>query len=69
MRKHGIITKRYLQLITSSKPVFKTHPLGATKSLEQTLKSMVDMGMLKEIPGSDLMEKYKYQGKAYCIMS
>lgn len=65
MRKDCVIPRKYLQLKVQNLALFQKHPLGFTKALESTLKTLMDNGLQQEIPKDELVKKYSFHGKAY----
>lgn len=67
LRVNGIVPRRYLQTRCSRVNCFYKHRMGATSSLDATIRSLTDSGYLREI-GKDELEEFGYQGRCYRIM-
>ena len=69
MRADGIIPKRYLQIRLSQASQFRNTRDGATRSLGNTLTSLIDSGYIIEMDKGKVAEKYMYHGKTYRVVS
>lgn len=63
----GIIPRRFLQLKTANASQFTSHKLGATKSLDMALGSLIDSGVMAEVQKNELLA-LKYTGKSYRLL-
>lgn len=68
LRLEGVVPRNYLQIRSSSLPVFKRHKLGASAALDQTLRTLVDCGNISELPPTRMLEKFRSHGKGYQIL-
>lgn len=62
-----LIPYAYFQRRTASLPAFRLDRLGPTTSLRRTLTSLVDAGVLVEIPKNGLAEKYGFSGVVFAL--
>lgn len=67
MKQNGIVPFNWLQNRTQRLASFEKHRFGATKSLQQTLASLIDCGDLSEVPKTEMVAKFGTQAKAYRI--
>ncbi len=65
--KAKIVPYAHLSQKTAAIASFRTDRLGATSALKKSLQSMVDSGMLVEVPKQKLLEKFQFTGVAYGI--
>lgn len=65
MKRDFIIPHSYLQQRTQKLAAFKNHRLGATKSLNEAIHSILDAGYFVLISRREVQEKYGYHGKVY----
>lgn len=68
MRMVGIVPRSYLQIRAGQVAAFVNHKLGANWALEDTLRSMVSSGYLRETPKNKAVEAFNYHGRAYQIV-
>jgi hypothetical protein len=62
-----IVTYQYLMRKTNQLASFRNDKLGSTLALKRTLQSMIDMGLLRDIPKVQLQQNYDYAGTGYGI--
>lgn len=63
-----IITRRYLQIRLANITQFKASKEGSTRSLDYTIKLMIETGYLVEVEKSYLVLNHGYHGKSYRIL-
>jgi hypothetical protein len=68
MQDNSLIPRSYLQIRTASLPAFTNHKLGATRALDDAIRSMVASGYLMEAQKDRMVEGYGFHGKAYRII-
>jgi hypothetical protein len=68
LKENGIVPRVYLQRRTSSLKAFCDHKLGANRSLDDALRSLVDNGVLQEMKRHDLIDKHGFHGRAFRIL-
>lgn len=68
MRENAIVTRKYLQMRTSSVGAFSKHKLGASKALDDTLKTMVSDGLIMAVQKDKMIETYNCHGQCYRIL-
>lgn len=61
----GIVPRKYLQIRCSRVTAFTNHKLGATRALEDTLRTMVANGYIIEVPKDKIIESFGFQGVCY----
>jgi hypothetical protein len=61
----------YSHLCQKTAPIacFRSDRLGATTALKRTIQTMMDSGMLVEVPRQKLVNDFQYSGVAYGIGS
>lgn len=69
MREAGIVPRAYLQIRTSRLAAFSTHRLGATKALDESIRSLCDSGYIMEIDKAKAFDAYGSNGRAFRILS
>lgn len=69
MHAQGIVPRKYFQIRTQRMSAFTSHKLGATKSLDDTLRSLCDSGYLMEMDKMKAAESYGFQGRCFRIVS
>jgi len=69
LHKAGIIPYAHLSQRTASGASFRQDRLGATNALKRTIQTLLDSGMLVEVPRAQLLQKYKFSGVAYGLSS
>lgn len=69
LRRNAIIPRRYFQMRTQKIAAFANYPYGATKALDETIRSLIDSGMLNEVDKLKLINEYSFSGKAFRLLS
>ncbi len=69
MREAGIIPRSYLQTRTARLSVFMTARNGATKALDEAIRSCCDSGYIMECDKAKLMDQFGTTGKSYRIVN
>lgn len=69
MRQAGVVPRSYLQRKTASLPAFFNHKMGATRSMDDALHSMVASGYLHEVRKDKIIETYRHHGKSFQIIT
>jgi hypothetical protein len=65
MREAGIVTRAFLQIRTNRSAAFNNHKLGANKSLEDSIQTMIANGYLVELDKNKIAVEYSFHGRAY----
>lgn len=68
MIEDGLEPRSYLQTRSAFLPAFCYHKLGATKALDDTLRSLVASGWLMEVKHDKVVEGYDHHGKTYRVL-
>jgi hypothetical protein len=68
MHKDGFIPRSYLQIRITSLPAFANHKLGATKALDEAMRSLAANGYVMEVKQDKVVEMYGHFGKTYRIL-
>lgn len=65
----AIIPKRYLQIRLSRVPQFLNTREGATRSLDNTIRILLENGYIQEMDKGQMVEKHNYHGRAFRILT
>lgn len=65
----SIVPKRYLQIRLSRSAQFLNTREGSTRSLDNTIRQMIENGYLQEMEKAHMAEKHSYHGRAFRILS
>lgn len=68
MSKDGFVARKYLQVRSASLPAFCNHKLGATKAMEEALRSLVLNGNMMIVKKDKMVEMYNFHGEAYRVL-
>jgi hypothetical protein len=68
MREAGIVTRSYLQIRTARLSTFMNARNGATKSLDEALRSLCDSGYIMEVDKAKLFDTYGSTSRSYRIV-
>lgn len=68
MRKKGIIPRRYIQLRLQRLPLFAGHKAGATRALDDTLRSLMDSGYLVEVARDSMAKEFAFSGRCFRVV-
>lgn len=69
LQQEGVIPRRYLQMRLTHAMQFRNTREGATKSLNNTIASLIESGYLLEIDKGTLAERYLFHGRAYRVVN
>lgn len=64
-----LVSYGYISRRSISAPTFKGDRMGATFAIKKTITDLIDLGMLREIPKSELADKYKTTQRAFAVSS
>jgi len=64
----GVVSRRVLQTNTSRLAPFKNHPLKASKALNETIRSLIEMGILMAVEKHTAVERYGEHGDCYRVL-
>ena len=64
MHKHGVIPEAYIQRRLITLKAFKPYP---TRSIKQAIKSLLEADDLREMPPSQMLEKYGVKPRAFVV--
>lgn len=68
MRKRSIVPRSYLITRLQHVAVFSKHPLGSTRAIDDTIRSLVDSGYLLEADKGKLSEDFGFRGRCFQLM-
>lgn len=68
MRRDAMVSRKYLQMKTSNVAAFKGAPFGASRALDDALRSLCDSGYIVEIDKTKAAEQYGFQGKCFRVV-
>lgn len=68
MQRDGVVPRSLIFNRVSRQAAFYKHARGTNTALNDTLRAMEDNGYIVEVSKRELMEKYKYAGKAFRIV-
>lgn len=68
MLEDGVVPRSYLQMRSASLPAFRNHKLGATKALDETIRSLIASGKMMEIKHDKVVEMYSHHGKSFRVL-
>lgn len=68
MQADGIVPRSYLQMRSASLNPFANHKLGASKALDDAIRSLIANGNLMEVKHDKVVEGYGFFGKAYRVL-
>lgn len=63
----GCIPMRHLQQATAARSAFKNHRMGATRALRDTLDSLVDSGMITQVPKKQTLDWFGTGSLVYAL--
>lgn len=69
LHAQSIIPKRYLQMRLSRAAQFLHAKEGPARSLDNTIKLMIENGYIQELDKNHLVEKHSYHGRAFRILT
>jgi hypothetical protein len=69
MRENGIVPRSYLQVRTARLTCFTTARNGATKALDEALRSICESGYVMEVEKTKQFDQYGVSGKSYRIVN
>lgn len=69
MQRDAMVPRKYLQIRVSGVSSFKRHNYGATRALDEAIRSLCDSGYITEVDKNKAAEQYGFQGKCYRIVS
>ena len=68
MHEDGLVTRSYLQQRISTLPAFSNHRFGASKALDEALRSMRANGWLMECNKTSIIDAYGHHGFTYRVL-
>lgn len=69
MRTNGYVPRKYLQIRSQKVNSFMKYRNGATKALDECLRSLCDSGYIVEVPAGKVPQEYGFHGKCYRIVT
>ena len=67
--EQNIIPRKFLHMRTSQVASFTKHRLGATASLDQTIRAAIDSGYITEIDKHKVVADYGFQGRCFKVVN
>lgn len=64
----GVVPRKFLQTRSASLPAFSNHKLGASRAMDEAIRSLIANGKLIEVKQDKLVEGYGFFGKSYRIL-
>jgi hypothetical protein len=68
MHEEGVVSKSYFQLQTNKAAAFTAGNKGHTIMLDGAIKSLIDQGIIAEVPKEKLLKEYGVSGRAFRII-
>lgn len=68
MQADGIVPRTYLQMRSASLPAFRNHKPGASRALDDAIRSLIANGKLMEVKHDKVVEGYGFFGKSYRVL-
>jgi hypothetical protein len=65
--KHSVITFAHIQQRLSATAAFRKDRLGAQAALDRTIKSLLSAFVIREMPPTQMMERYGKAPRAFCV--
>lgn len=67
MHRDKIVSRRYLQSRTANLASFKNDRFGASKALDNIIRSLIDIGVMVEVGRADLAKYGNFSGRHYIV--
>ena len=64
----GIVPRKFLQTRSASLPAFRNHKLGASKAMDEAIRSLIANGKLMKVKQDKLVDGYGFFGESYRIL-
>lgn len=68
MQRDGVVPRKYLQMRVSQMPIFKEHPFGLKRALDDAINTLLDNGAMVEMDKVKAGEAYTFQGRCFRIV-
>jgi hypothetical protein len=69
MQRDFVVPRKYLQMRTCRVSCFANHQYGATRALDDALRSLEDSGWIVSMDKAKAAEAYTFQGKCYRVVN
>ena len=69
LQAKGYVPRKYIHIRCSRLACFTAHKLGATRAVDDTIRSLIDSGYLQEMDKKRIAEEYGANGRVFAVMT